>query len=276
MAGRRAGKHAIDRRRARPELDFVSYHTYGTDMPNAWEGVPLWSRINPVGYVLDLHALAHTVRAKAPDRPILDTEDGVFLRGPSPFPWWQGYDEADLNETFLAANWATFTGSAAGPGLRWPASPPYEIEFENDVLNLGISETQADLQLGIARFAAHVDWTAYVPGDADGDVQSDLTDVVPMALSDGQTLIGWLLHDTRDHDPHAIQPQVTFTGLSAGPHTVTWFDDATGDEIARQEADGTPIVVTAPTFERHIAVLVQPIGQSSPTDTQAFLPVVFK
>ncbi|MFB0536040.1 MAG: hypothetical protein ACETWR_13785 [Anaerolineae bacterium] len=260
-----------------PELDFVSYHTYGTDMPNTWEGVPLWSRINPVGYVLDLHGLAHAVRgAKVPDRPILDTEDGAFLRGPSPFPWWQDYGEADFDETFLATNWATFTGSAAGTGLRWPASPPYEVEFEGDILNLGISETQADSQLGFARFAAHVDWTTFAPEDADGDVQTDLADVVTMALSDGQTLVGWLLHDTRDdHDPHPIQPQVTFFRLSDEPHTVTWFDEATGDEIARQEVDGAPIVVTTPSFERHIAVLVQPTGQSSP-GTEVFLPIMFK
>lgn len=134
----------------------------------------------------------------------------------------------------------------------------------------------ADAQLAISRFAAYVDWTTFVPEDADEDVQTDLTDVVPMALSDGQTLVGWLLHDTRDHDPHTIQPQVTFFGLSDEPHTVTWFDEATGDEIARQEVDGAPIVVTTPSFERHIAVLVQPAGQSAPTGTQVFLPIVFK
>ena len=60
------------------ELDFTSYHTYdslGKVGINAFEGLPMFSRVDPIKYIQFIYQSGQLVLTKSAPRPILSTED---------------------------------------------------------------------------------------------------------------------------------------------------------------------------------------------------------
>jgi hypothetical protein len=239
-------------------LDFASYHAYGQTLLDAtgsagdW-GIVVGNRIGPTRLVRAVRDTMGRMLARAPDRPVLCTEDFAFANPSAPGyanPWnpvrrmFRGYTDAERHDLFLAANWAYLASGAAGPTMRYPMGT-FEDELD-------------DRQLALVPFRRAVRWSSFRPRTACDRVRPARPDLIPLAVSDGRQTVAWLWHDVPFAARERIRTRVTFRGMAEEPHEVIWFDGPTGKRLRKQRAKGRRFTLRTPWFAGHLACVVRP------------------
>jgi hypothetical protein len=231
---------------AHPGLDFATNHQY------FWNENASTYPAHPMEAIL---ATRDGVRSALDRtgwrRPYMDTETGplgFFLENPGQvFPIDDAYQHG-----MMWTNWAC---GAAGSGLRWPY-PNYGFGGYPHLNPL--SEAMWGSLEAMAKISALVDWLAFAGRHADDALAVAGDACVAMACRDAQRLIGWIVQDDRVDAREVVEAEVRFSGLGAGPHEVLWCDDATGEVLRRDAAEGGAFTLVSPGFRRHVAVVVRP------------------
>jgi mannan endo-1,4-beta-mannosidase len=248
------------------ELDFTSYHTYDSWARvgvNPFEGLPVFSAVDPVQYIQFVHQAAQVVLGKSAPRPVLGTEDMAIERNSAgglllwPFDQhFKDFTEEQLDDFFIGAAWASVLGGGAGSSLRWPCYPSYGEDDPEGYLAL--SYGMYDGQKALRRILSTLDWTGFSPTSASHAVSAGETeDFIPMALSDGRIMLAFLLHNHPEFSRTWVNPYVTFRSLQGTSYQVTWYDLRTGVILQEDRAQGPEFSLRAPTFETFVAAVVE-------------------
>ena len=220
-----------------PSLDFATTHIYqgAIDHPQDTTAPAL----TMAGWVR--HALART----PPNRPFTDTEHGpihLFNDHRKMLP--EAFD--DEYERHLM--WAHLASGGAGSGMRWPARHPH-------LLTPGMLGALSSL----AGFARLIDWRAFSPRDATGDVTVGAEGVRVFGCRDDRQAVLWLLRDARTGG----FGEVRLRGLAPGLYEATPWRTATGTAGAPQVCEVAPAgeLTVRLSFEAaDMAVAVRPAG----------------
>jgi hypothetical protein len=244
------------------ELDFASFHAYGRTLRESTGvkndlAILVGSKIQPEKLVMAVHGTMQRMLARAPRRPVLCTEDFQIAnpqaRGhKNPLnplaKMVRDYTDKERYDLFGIANWAHIMSGAAGTTMRYP-SGFYEDEMY-------------DHSLVMSKFAANVPWVKFNARPAHDQVSANRSDVLVMAMSDGDWTLAWLYHNVSFRDRAPIQPAITFKGLKQQRREVVWFDSQTAKEVKTKRVGGSPFTVKSPPFKGHIACIVRPVNQS--------------
>lgn len=249
-----------------PELDFTSFHTYdlqGRVDINPYEGIPGFSRINPVMYFLFLHRSSELAIEKSVPRPVLGTEDRGIVRDTSQVPWpfnlaFENYTLEQLDDFFIGSEWASLMGGGGGPNLRWPCTPSYEEDSPDGYLALSTGMYGA--QKAMRDILSTIDGTKLVPVSTEDAITTPgREDIIPMALAGAGEMLAWFLHDDLEFSGSEVRPSVTFRNLQQESYRITWYDLRTGDVLQEDTENGPEFTVLAPGFRRFVAsVLTMP------------------
>jgi mannan endo-1,4-beta-mannosidase len=220
-------------------LDFANTHLYLgpaiKDPQNPIEAGPMMG-----GGVL------RSLQSIRDDRPYFDSESG-------PIDDWIGDVDFD-REYHHNMSWGHLAAGGAGSGMRWPYTNPHWI----------LPELRDNL-LGLARFAATIDWAHFPSRNINDDIRLDRPDIFRIGCSDGRTAVVWLLRDTRQEDAPTL-PGVTLTldgVLQDGAYTVEFWETYVGTrlESVTAQAEGGMLAVTIPALDpalKDIAIIVRP------------------
>jgi hypothetical protein len=207
-----------------PECDVVQWHRYGPD-------------------VYDVHALAEALVATVRDtaryrKPVLLGEFG-----------WGG-DPAPLHDHTHVGIWAA---TFAGAGVLAHSAPPVTVDSDAPMTPARAAHFRA-----LAAFLRRAD-----PGGAlrpAPDPEASIRGARALALADGRGAAVWV-HGPRDGYGSPVRGlTLTIPGIAPGRMRATWVDDVTGEDLAAAEVEvrpGAPLVVAAPTFTRHVALLLE-------------------
>ncbi|GAB4454379.1 MAG: hypothetical protein Kow00120_24240 [Anaerolineae bacterium] len=223
-----------------PALDFANTHLYLGEIKKADNAV------GPAAMMAG--GVVRALEAIRDDRPYFDSESG-------PIDEWI-FDVAFNQEYHHNMSWAHLAAGGAGSGMRWPYTDPHFI----------LPELRDNL-LGLARFAAGVDWAHFPSRNINPRIKIDRPDILRFGCSDGATAIVWLLRDTRQDDAPALAgATVTLDGVLAdGAYTVAFWETYAGNPLATvtvQVEDGALAVVIPDLGAdlKDLALLVQPEG----------------
>lgn len=222
-----------------PALDFANTHLYlGPEIKDPKDPIgagPLMAG----GVTLALEAIND-------NRPYFDSESG-------PIDKWIANVAFDT-EYHHNMSWAHLAAGGAGSGMRWPYTDPHFIlpELRNNLL-------------GLARFASTVDWAHFTSRTITRQMNTGTRAVVPVGCSDGQTIVGWLLLDTRQEDAETLAGvTLTITGvLGDGAYTIEFWETYEGRllETAAATVEAGTLSVTVPDWGlplKDLALIVRP------------------
>lgn len=247
------------------ELDFTSYHTYDASLKvgiNPFEGLPMWSRVDPIKYMQFIYASAQLTQQKSVPRPILGTEDMNIIRnsagGLLTWPlnqYFEGYTREQLDDFFIGAAWASVLGGGAGPSFRYPCYPKYGEDDPEGYLPL--SYGMYDGQKALREILSTIDWGDSSPTSANHAVSAqDTQDILPMALFHGNNMIAFFLNENPEFSRAEVSPHVTFRSLQHASYRVTWYDLRSGDVLQNDWTQGPEFSLQAPTFETFVGAVV--------------------
>jgi mannan endo-1,4-beta-mannosidase len=161
-----------------PALDFATTHLYvGTATKKPKNGIAAIGEIDrAVRYAGE--------KIRAP-RPYFDSESG---------PIYGWIKEAEI-DALLHHNmsWAHLASGGAGSGMRWPYTDPHYILPE-----------MRDNLLGMARFAAQVDWAHFESKNVSEKIHLNVPGIMKVGCADPQMALLWLASDTRLSRPPAL------------------------------------------------------------------------
>ena len=248
------------------ELDFTSYHTYDASAKvgiNPFEGLPMWSRVDPIKYMQFIYASVQLTQQKSVPRPILGTEDMNIMRnsagGLLSWPlnqYFEGYTREQLDDFFIGAAWASVLGGGAGPSFRYPCYPKYGEDDPEGYLAL--SHGMYDGQKALREILSTMDWRDSSPTAANHVVSAKGTEeFISMALSDGRVMLALFLHDDPEFLRVEVSPSVTLRSLQRTFYRVTWYNLRTGDVLQQDRAQGPEFSVQAPSFKTFVAAVVE-------------------
>lgn len=190
-----------------PLLDFANTHLY--------VGSPIKDPQDPIsaapamagGVVLSLDAIED-------GRPYFDSESG-------PIDNWIVDPQFDA-EYHHNMSWAHLAAGGAGTGMRWPYTTPHWI----------LPELRDNL-LGIARFAAGIDWARFNSRPIGNNILVDDRNILKQGCSDGSMALVWLLLDTRTAPAPTFDAQTLMINrtLADGAYTVEFWETYEGNPI---------------------------------------------
>jgi hypothetical protein len=221
-----------------PALDFANTHLYvGDATRKPKNGIAAIAEID--------RAVRQSTERIHATRPYFDSESG---------PIWGWIKEAKI-DALLHHNmsWAHLAGGGAGSGMRWPYTDPHCLLPE-----------MRDNLLGMARFAAHVDWTQFESKNVSERIELTARNVVKVGCADANTAILWLARDMRLVRP----PMLDLVGVSVqanlndGAYSVSIWNTLEGHSIATLQAEaqhgGISFTIPAlPESLNSIAILIQ-------------------
>jgi mannan endo-1,4-beta-mannosidase len=237
-----------------PSLDFATTHIY--------EGAIDYPRDALAPAELMGRWVRYALARVTPGRPFMDTEHGpihLFNDHKKTLP--EPFD----NEYERHLMWAHLASGGAGSGMRWPARHPHLLTF-------GMRRALRSL----AAFAQRVDWRHFTPVDALPDLEVGGQNLIPFACRDERQAVIWLLTDTRQPGPAALQKNVPLAlrGLRPGGYCVETWDTAAGRRLEclnSQVGGKRELRVILPAVEGDLALAVHPCG-SIPENEAAGLP----
>ncbi|MCE9613360.1 MAG: DUF4038 domain-containing protein [Lentisphaerae bacterium] len=173
-----------------PDYQFF-YTTRGTDVLQSHYYTKSRNMLNPVREALDIKAtVANHVQLAGYRKPYLENERQMLVDNPKVMA-------GDLQELMMGtvkdvehhALWAYLASGAAGAGATW--APRIER------VPSSVAESAATMRPFLALFdLAQVDSRPFAD-----QISLSHPQVITLAVGDGQTVIGWLLHDTSlDYD----------------------------------------------------------------------------
>lgn len=187
-----------------PALDFANTHLYLgpaiKDPENTIEAAPTMAG----GVIRSLDMITD-------NRPYFDSESG-------PIDNWIGDTAFDV-EYHHNMSWAHLAAGGAGTGMRWPYTNPHYILPE-----------MRDNLLGIARFAATIDWASFASANANRHLKPDTRAAIAIGCADADLLIAWLLLDSSRDDAGTLAG-VTLAideALADGAYTVEFWETYEG------------------------------------------------
>jgi len=243
------------------ELDFTSYHTYGYQAieTNPFEGLPGFSRINPIDYFSFIYENAKLATQKSTTRPFLGTEDwGIIwdLYGFLPWPLNQAYGDysrEQLVDSFIGSAWASVMGGGAGASLRWPCTPMFHEDNPDGYRALSTDMYMAQRALNTVLF--DINWTSSLLNPANDDISvSNSENIISTALSNGNQMLIWLLNNDQAFDRSTISTRVTLPPLGGTNfYDVYWYDLRNGQLLKQSRIQGPDYSVRSPNFKTFVA-----------------------
>ncbi|HZG69090.1 MAG TPA: hypothetical protein VEZ12_20320 [Herpetosiphonaceae bacterium] len=204
-----------------PKLDFATTHIYSSGTID-----------HPTDTVAPAVALAgwvrHALARIAPGRPYTDTEHGpIHLFNDHKRMMPETFD--DEYERHLM--WAHLATGGAGSGMRWPARRPH-------VLTPG---TRRSLR-SLAGFTRLIDWRAFMPQDAAGEVMVATEGLLVFACRDPRQAVIWLLRCMPEKAPRGVLPirpplrdvAIEVPGFDGGAFVVNCWDTHAGQSLGTQ------------------------------------------
>ena len=191
-----------------PLLDLATTHQYLSPAVNEPRGDTIGAA--PAVALSTAQSLA----AIADHRPYFDSESGPIDR-------WIGDPAIDAVYHHNMA-WAHLMAGGAGVGLRWPYSFPHWI----------LPELRDNL-LGVARFAATVDWARFAPANISRQITIDRPQIIRVGCASEQEALMWLLVDSRQENPPSLAGvTITLSGILAdGDYQVEFWETYAGNRI---------------------------------------------
>lgn len=225
----------------------------------AWWGsagcdVVQWHRYGPDVY--DVHDLARALVKTARDtarygKPVLV---GEFGYGAEPKP---RYDH-----THVGLWAATF----AGVGVLAHSAPPFTVDSDEPMTPERALHFRT-LSGFLARAEAR---EALRPAP---EPRTSVPGLRALALGGESTVALWMHAPRRGYGDAVRDAAVTVVGLVPGRWRVTWIDDVSGAELAREEREvRTRAVLPVPPFTRHVAALLERRVEVSPVARQVAPP----
>jgi hypothetical protein len=218
-------------------LDFANTHLYLGDIGDPAD--PVMPGLMMAGGVL------RSLEAIEDDRPYFDSESG-------PISDWI-IDVRFDQEYHHNMSWGHLMACGAGSGMRWPYTNPHYI----------LPELRDNL-LGLARFAATIDWAAFASDNISSQIQLDRRDVFRVGCASDTLGILWLLADTRqDQTVTPVGTTLTVAGVFAdGTYTVEYWETYQGSRLTTETVTVTEgvLTLTVPSFEvdlRDVALMVR-------------------
>jgi mannan endo-1,4-beta-mannosidase len=195
-----------------PDLDFATTHLYvGFGVRDPMDTVEGAIETNDA-----VRLSLQTIRAP---RPYLDTESG-------PLDNWIRDVEFDIKYHHNLC-WAHLASGGAGSGMRWPYTHPHYL----------LPELRDNL-LGMARFAAAIDWTAFDSRNIVHNIRLSRPGIIKAGCGDRHTAILWLLTDTRVYSAwfwEGLTVKVHHV-LAGGAYTLEVWDTYKGEILAQFSA----------------------------------------
>jgi len=254
------------------ELDFASYHTYDTTgiKVNPYEGLPGFSRIDPIKYFMFIYENAVLTSQKASDRPFLGTEDWGIIWDPNGYlPWplnqaYGDYSREQLDDSFIGSAWASVMGGGAGASLRWPCSPPFQESNPEGYRALSTGMYQA--QKALNTVLSDIDWTLSLLNPANDNITvSNTENIIFKALSNGKQMLIWLLNSNDAFDRSEISTRVTLPPLGGDNYyDVYWYDLRNGELLKQARVQGPDYSVRTPNFKTFVAATAFVNGPENP------------
>lgn len=225
-----------------PLLDFANTHLY--------IGPAIKAPDDPIGAApMMAGGVALSLQAIDDNRPFFDSESGPIDR-------WIADPRFDA-EYHHNMSWAHLAAGGAGSGMRWPYTTPHWILPE-----------MRDNLLGLARFAAQIDWANFPSRNLGSNLLIDDRDIIRVGCSDGRTAIIWLLLDTRDGKTPQFEGRTLMINrtLADGDYTVEFWETYTGTPLTRTTVTVTdgqfrlalPALDAAPDL-KDLALLITPV-----------------
>lgn len=187
-----------------PLLDFATTHQYVGPAVNDPGDDTISAAVAVAGSTILSRAAIRDAR------PYFDSESG-------PIDGWIANFTVDATYHHNMA-WAHLMAGGAGAGMRWPYTWPHWIMPQ-----------MRDNLLGMARFAAAVDWSVFAPRSLVGAIEVDTSGILTFgSASDGVALI-WLLADQRLAEvPDLAGVRLAVADWPAGRYTVDVWDTYAG------------------------------------------------
>jgi hypothetical protein len=194
--------------------------------------------------VYDVHALAGALVATARDtarygKPVLV---GEFAWGGEAKP---GYDHTHVGL------WAS---TFAGAGVLAHSAPPFTVDSDEPM-----TPDRALHFRTLAAFLARAEAReALRPGP---EPRTSVPGLRALALGGESTVALWVHAPRLGYGTAVRGAAVTVAGLAPGRWRVTWIDDVSGEELAREERSvRTRASLPVPPFTRHVAALLERTG----------------
>ena len=227
-----------------PSLDFCTTHIYyqgAIDLPR-----------DTVSPALSMAKWTRFGLEKTPqNRPFLDSEHGPIHLFNDHRRWLDEDFDAEYERHLM---WAHLCSGGAGSGMRWPARHPHVLT----------AATQAEY-LGLARFAAEIDWNRFAPRDFRGNISvsgPQSRAFHRFAVGDGQQFALFLLRRVPLSHRGLLPPlpcledlQLNVRGLQSGRWRVTFFDPTGARVIETRDLDVSDrLKAVLPSWEHCLAL----------------------
>lgn len=197
-----------------------------------------WHLYGPEVY--DVHALAETMSLKVDetrhhDKPIFC---GEFAYG--------GEDKETYDHTHVGLWSATFSGA----GALAHSAPPFNVDSDEPMT----PERGRHFKV-LREFLEPV--ISRAPLTPVRDVDTGDSGVRAWSLANDTVRAIWLMAPKENYGA-AVEGGTATVPLGAGRHTVTWFDDVTGEQLSSEVvgSDGGDVQLVVPSFTRHIAARI--------------------
>ncbi|NJO83121.1 MAG: hypothetical protein HC828_10065 [Blastochloris sp.] len=209
-----------------PALDFANTHVYA--------GLGVMAPVNAIECAEETAgAVKLALHAIGKPRPFFDSESG-------PIDVW--IEDLALDTAYHHnMSWAHLAAGGAGSGMRWPYTEPHWLVPE-----------MRDNLLGLARFAAAVDWTHFESRNMTSSIRLSKGGILKAGCADGYTAIVWLLADARLETTPTLGGTTVYivNALRDGTYCIDVWDTNTGMPITgmiAQVTDGK-LAFTLPHF----------------------------
>ncbi|MDX1993656.1 MAG: cellulase family glycosylhydrolase [bacterium] len=209
-----------------PDLDFANTHLYLGEIRDPLDPIMPGPTMSG-GVLLSLQEIEDR-------RPYFDSETG-------PIDDWIVDPRFD-QEYHHNMSWAHLAACGAGSGMRWPYTNPHYI----------LPELRDNL-LGMARFAANIDWANFSSENVSQQMRVSERTVFRVGCSDGQRAILWLLADRREDESVSIFGKTLTLEdvLEPGTYTLEYWETYQGNLLSTETitVEGDMLELTIPDFE---------------------------